>query len=71
LTDFAFVGGVVLKISRGGQHAHEKKCGVDGRQFTVPDALSTNHVEKVVIETLIAGCIRVGALNALVKETEG
>jgi len=51
LADFALVRAFARKVLRGSQHPGEQKGAVDRRQFAGPDALSADHVEKVVVET--------------------
>ena len=69
--DLVLVWRVLAEIDGSGQHAREKQRCVDQRHFTPPDALAGLHVEEVVIETLIAGRVRLVRLAAVPKKAQG
>ena len=69
--NFALIGAVAGEIRRGGQHARQQEGRVDRRKLAVPDAPSVDHIEKMIVETLVARRVGVRALNAAVKKPQG
>ena len=56
--------------TRRRQHAGEQDRAVHGRQFALPRAAPGLHVEKVIIEAVVAGGVRLGALQAVPEKSQ-
>ena len=68
--DFMLVGGVRTKIRSRRQRTCQQKGAIYCRQFALPGAPAGPHVEKMIVEALVAGRVRLGALRAVPEEAE-
>src|SRR5664280_653115 len=68
--DFLFRRRVRVEICARSQRAGKEYGAVHGREFTSPRSPTGLHVEKVVVEAVVAGGIRFGALPAVPEESQ-
>src|SRR3546814_17342075 len=71
IADLLLLGGVVVEIRRGGQHAGEQERAVHGGQIALPGALAAAHVEEVIVEPAIPGGIGLLALRTAAEAAQG
>src|ERR1043166_5678187 len=62
--NFTLILRVAIEISRRRQHARKKKSRIHGRHFALPRSTAAGHVQEVIIKTLVASSVRIGALLA-------
>ena len=68
--DLGLLLGIRVEVGGTGEHPGEEECRVDRRELALPDAPTGLHVEEVVVETLVARCIRLRPLRAVAKEAQ-
>ena len=56
--------------TRGSQRTGEQNGAVHSRQFALPRAPAGLHVEKVIVEAVVAGGVRLGALPAVPEKSQ-
>ena len=67
---FLFLGRIRVKIRARRQRTGEQNGAVHRRQFALPGAPAGLHVEKMIIEAVVAGSVRLGALPAVPEKSQ-
>ncbi len=62
---------LAIEVSAAGERPGEQEGRVDRRQLAIPGATARVHVQKVIVEALVAGRIRLLALRALPEGPQG
>ena len=68
--DLMLVGRIRVKVHPCRQRARQQKRAVYRRQFALPGAPAGLHVEKMIVEALVAGRVGFGALRAVPEKTQ-
>jgi hypothetical protein len=68
--DFILVGDVRVKIHSRCQRTRQQKGAVNGGQFALPGASAGPHVEKMVIEAMVARSVGFRALRAVPEKPQ-
>src|ERR1700680_661006 len=68
--DFTLCGRVSVKKCRRREHSREQKRAVNRGKLALPGTTTVFHFQKVIVETLVDGHVRLGALWAVVKESQ-
>src|ERR1035437_8867281 len=68
---FPVVSRIRVKIRARSQSTGEQNGAVHSRQFALPRASPGVHVEKMIIEAVVAGNVRLGALPAVPSKSQG
>src|SRR5439155_22365814 len=68
--DFLFLSRIPNKIRAGSQRTSEQNRAVHRRQFALPGAPASLHVEKMIIKTMVAGSVRLGPLPAVPEKSQ-
>lgn len=69
-TDVMLVGRIRIKIHSCRQCARQQQRAIHCREFALPGASAGLHVEKMIIEALIAARVGLGALWTVPEKTE-
>src|SRR5664280_3355986 len=67
--DLLFLGRSRAKVRAGCQRTREQDGAVHGRQLALPGAPAGLHVEKVIVEAVVAGSVWLGALRTCLLYT--
>src|ERR1700694_5639754 len=68
--DFTLGGRVSVKKCRRREHSREQKRAVNRGKLALPGTTTVFHFQKVIVETLVARHVRLGALWAVFKESQ-
>ena len=68
--DFLFLSRIPNKIRAGSQRTSEQNRAVHRRQFALPGAPASLHVEKMIIKTMVAGSVRLGPMPAVPEKSQ-
>ena len=68
--DFALVGCIGVEIDPRRQRAGQQEGAIHCRQLALPGAPAGLHVEKMIVEAVVAGGVGLGALRAVPEESQ-
>ena len=68
--DLTFAGCIGVEIGPRRQCAGQQKSAVDGREFAMPGAAARLHVEKMIVEPLVASGVGLSALRAVPEKAQ-
>ena len=68
--NFTLVGCIGVEINARNQRTREQKSTIDRREFALPRAPASLHIEKMIVKTAITGRVRLGALVTRPEETQ-
>src|ERR1700692_2198690 len=70
-TNFSLLRELVVKIGGSREGAGQQEGAINGRHFAVPGAPAGVHVQKMIVEPLMAGGVRLRSLRTVPEKAQG